>query len=73
MAIATILILLLPVLYALSYGPYARIYPHSDPPWAETFYFPLRWCQGYSVTARDLMQWYVRFWVPAEPQADPFE
>jgi hypothetical protein len=63
--IAVVLLLLaLPLLYVLSFGPVAAFYEHRDAPAAvEAFYTPLIWLADAWQPAEDLLNWYVDLWI----------
>ena len=55
------MVLLPPVLYVLSIGPFTWLLTHgviSLPPWAETFYWPITWACEESDPIRQLFRWY---------------
>lgn len=63
-----ILLLVLPILYVLSLGPYASVYGRSpDPDWAMTLYAPWIWLMEHSELAARILRGYMRLWIPDEP------
>ena len=72
MPVVVAVLLALPVLYVLSFGPYSMAYAGvDDPEWALAFYQPLAWAVEQSDTAQNWMAWYIDIWTPdPEPQED---
>ncbi len=61
-AVAGLLLLFLPVLYVLSVGPVAAVYPDEAPPWAEVFYAPIFWLCDNSDFAAHALELYLELW-----------
>lgn len=61
-AVALVMLALLPVLYVLSVGPVAMMFPQEPPDWAKVVYAPLIWLAETSDVAAKVLEWYVRLW-----------
>ena len=60
-------LLLLPLLYVLSIGPMALMFPNGDEPaWVTTVYRPLTWLVEQSEFTMSLFYWYISFWIDLE-------
>jgi hypothetical protein len=55
---------LLPVLYVLSIGPAARLYPNQAPQAVRTFYAPLLALAEQNHALRAALKGYIRLWLP---------
>ena len=70
LVIMLIVLVLLPVLYVLSIGPYVAIddgFTRQDwHPWAQTFYAPIFWAIDHSKNVDQFFDWYMGLWLPLD-------
>lgn len=61
-AVALIALLLLPILYVLSVGPYAYFSDGAFSESAQWFYAPLLWLHDHSERFSTIFVWYLNLW-----------